>query len=79
MGKVILYTTPGCMSCRQVARAMDKREIVYDTINLAQNEELLEQLKELGYSQAPVVTTEGFSFSGFRMSKIEELARRVKR
>lgn len=79
MKKVILYTTPGCMSCRTLAKSLDKRGIVYDTINLAQNPEMLEQLTELGYREAPIVTTEGFSFSGFRQSKIDELERRVKR
>jgi len=78
MKKVLLYTTPGCMSCRSLAKAMDKRGIVFDTINLAQNPEMLEQLKELGYQEAPIVTTDGFSFSGYRPGKIEELARRVK-
>jgi len=79
MPKVILYTTPGCMSCRQLAKAMDKREIHYDTVNLAQNPDMLEQLTELGYREAPIVTTEGFSFSGFRLNKVDELAARVKR
>jgi len=79
MKKVILYTTPGCMACRAVSKAMDRKGIIYDTINLGQNPELLEQLRELGYSEAPIVTMEGFSFSGYRQSKLDDLERRVKR
>jgi glutaredoxin-like protein NrdH len=53
--------------------------IAYDVINLEQHPELVEQLKELGLTQAPIVTTEGFSFTGFRPDKIKELERRYRR
>ena len=77
MKTVILYSTPNCMACRAVARAFDKKGIVYDTINLEQHPDLIDQFKELGHMQAPIVTADGFNFSGYRPAKIEQLANLV--
>jgi len=76
--KVTVYTTPNCMQCRSLMKQLDKRSIVYDVMNLEQHPELVEQFKELGMTQAPIVlTSDEFSFSGFRLNKIEDLERRV--
>ena len=77
--KIQVHTTPGCMQCRTLMRKLDKSGVAYDVINLEQHPELVEQLRELGLTQAPIVTTEGFSFTGFRPDKIKELERRYKR
>ena len=76
--KVTVYTTPSCVQCKALMKQLDKRSIVYDVMSLEQHPELLEQFKELGMTQAPIVlTSDEFSFSGFRMNKIEDLERRV--
>jgi glutaredoxin-like protein NrdH len=77
MKKVILYTTPNCMACRSVARTFEKKGVIFDTINLEQHPELVEQFKEVGLTSAPIVQTEGLTFSGYRPAKIEQLARKV--
>lgn len=76
--KVTVYTTPGCMQCRTLMRKLDREQIVYDVMNLEQHPELTEQFKELGMIQAPIVlTSEEFSFSGFRPDKVNQLIRLV--
>jgi glutaredoxin-like protein NrdH len=77
MKKVIVYTTPGCMACRSVARTLEKKGVIFDTINLEQHPELVEQFREVGLTSAPIVQTEGLTFSGYRPGKIEQLARKV--
>lgn len=77
--KVVVYSTPNCMACRSVKRTLEKKGIEYDSISLEQHPELVEQFQELGLTTAPIVTTEGFSFSGYRPDKIKELERRVMR
>jgi len=47
-------------------------------MNLEQHPELTEQFKELGMTQAPIVlTSDEFSFSGYRPDKVADLVRRV--
>jgi len=77
--KVVVYSTPNCMACKSVKRTLDKKGIEYDSISLEQHPELVEQFRELGLTEAPIVTTEGFSFSGYRPNKIAELERKVMR
>lgn len=76
--KVTVYTTPGCMQCKTLMRKLDREQVVYDVMNLEQHPELTEQFKELGMTQAPIVlTSDEFSFSGYRPDKINQLVRRV--
>jgi len=65
------------MACRSVARTFEKKGVVFDTINLEQHPELVEQFREVGLTSAPIVQTEGLTFSGYRPGKIEQLARLV--
>ena len=77
MKKVILYTTPNCMACKSVARTLEKRGVNFDTMNLEQHPELVEQFREVGLTTAPIVQTEGLTFSGYRPAKIDQLVRKV--
>lgn len=75
--KVTLYTTPNCVQCRQTAKQLERRGIVFDSLNLENHPELLDQFKSLGYTSAPIVVADGMSWSGFRMNKIEDLAKKI--
>ena len=63
---VTVYTKPAY-------RALDKKGIVYQSVDMSQDPEALERVRSMGYMQAPVVVTEQDSWSGFRPDKIEEL------
>ena len=71
---VTVYTKPACVQCNATYRALDKKGIAYQSVDISQDAEALERLKALGYMQAPVVGTEKDHWSGFRPDKIEELA-----
>ena len=71
---VTVYTKPACVQCNATYRALDKKGIAYQSVDISQDAEALEHLKALGYMQAPVVVTEQDHWSGFRPDKIEELA-----
>lgn len=75
--KVTLYTTPNCVQCRQTAKQFEKRGIVFDSLNLENHPELVDQFKSLGYLAAPIVIADGMSWSGFRMNKIEALHKKI--
>ena len=74
---ITVYTKPSCVQCTATYRALDNKGIEYNILDLSVDENALEQVKALGYLQAPVVITEEDLWSGFRPDKIEELAARL--
>ena len=70
---VTVYTKPACVQCNATYRALDKRGISYDVVDVTEDAAALERIKELGYLQAPVVITEDDHWSGFRPDKIAAL------
>ncbi|WP_281872646.1 glutaredoxin-like protein NrdH [Brachybacterium paraconglomeratum] len=71
---ITVYTKPRCVQCDATKRALNKSGIVYDLVDLTEDERALEQVKALGYAQAPVVVTSNDHWSGFRPDKLKELA-----
>jgi len=74
---ITVYTKPSCVQCTATYRALDSKGIEYEVLDLSQDPSALEQVKALGYLQAPVVITDGDHWSGFRPDKIDELATRL--
>lgn len=74
---VTVYTKPSCVQCNATYRALDSKGIEYEVLDVTQDADALEQVKALGYMQAPVVITDGDHWSGFRPDKIDELAARL--
>ncbi|WP_028280053.1 glutaredoxin-like protein NrdH [Arthrobacter sp. H5] len=71
---VTVYTKPACVQCNATYRALDKKGITYQSVDISQDPAALERVRSLGYMQAPVVITEKDHWSGFRPDKINELA-----
>jgi glutaredoxin-like protein NrdH len=71
---VTVYTKPACVQCNATYRALDKKGIAYNSVDISVDENALAKLKELGYQQAPVVTAPTGDWSGYNPTKIEELA-----
>ncbi|WP_125610355.1 glutaredoxin-like protein NrdH [Specibacter cremeus] len=74
---VTVYTKPACVQCNATYRALDKRGITYQSVDITADPEALERVRGLGYQQAPVVITDADHWSGFRPDKIAELAAAV--
>lgn len=72
---VTVYTKPACVQCNATYRALDAQGTPYEVVDMSQNPEALEQVKALGYMQAPVVMTPGGEhWSGFDPDRIKSLA-----
>lgn len=74
---VRVLTRPSCVQCTVTYRALDSKGIVYDVVDLSQDEAALRQAKALGYLHASVVITDEDHWAGFRPDKIDELAKRA--
>lgn len=74
---ITVYTKPSCVQCNATYRALNAKGIEYEVHDLTAEPEALEQVKALGFLQAPVVVTDEDQWSGFRPDKIDELAARL--
>lgn len=72
--KVTVYTTPNCPQCQMTKKVMDRKGIIYETVDLTEQPDKLTEFKSKGYLAAPIVTTDTKIWSGFRLNKIESLA-----
>ena len=64
--KISLYTTPNCPQCRISKKMLDEAKVEYEIIDLSQNAEAMEMVKNMGYVSAPVVIAGKSHWSGFR-------------
>ena len=55
MSIITVYTQPGCQPCKATKRWLDKRDIDYTTVDVAESPADLEAIKALGYQSVPVV------------------------
>ena len=74
---ITVYSKPSCVQCNATYRALDAKGIEYDVTDVSEDATALEQVKSLGYMQAPVVVADEDHWSGFRPDKIDELAARL--
>jgi len=71
--KVTVYEKSNCVQCEATKRWLRRAKIEFDTVNLEENPEAMQMVTDMGYTAAPVVITDIESWSGFRVSKLENL------
>lgn len=74
---VTVFSKPACVQCDATYRALDKRGIPYQKVDITQDPAALEMVRDLGYLQAPVVMAGADHWSGYRPDKISTLAELV--
>lgn len=71
--RITIYTRNDCVQCHATKRALERRGIAFDTINLDEQPEAIDTLREQGFRQLPVVMADDLSWSGFRPDMINRL------
>jgi len=74
---ITVYSKPACVQCEATKRALDKKGLEYDVVDVTEDPEALALVRELGYLQAPVVVADDTHWSGFRTDQITALAAKV--
>ena len=62
-----------CVQCKMTKRFLDENGVEFKEINIDEQPEFIQHVKDLGFSAAPVIETEGEAFSGFQPSKLKAL------
>lgn len=73
---VTVFTTgPACQMCRITKMQMKRKGIAFEEVRLDEHPELADVVKELGFTQAPVVLVNDEDvWEGFRSEAIDQLA-----
>jgi len=72
---ITVYSKPSCPQCDATYRAMDKKGLAYQVVDLTQDAAAFEMVKSLGYMQAPVVVSGDRHWAGFRPDQIAAVAK----
>ena len=78
--EIVVYSKYDCSNCEQVKRWLKWAKVPYTEINVQEDEQALNHVKdELGYQALPVIeVTEGeetYNFQGFNIGKLAKLKR----
>ncbi|RDL47073.1 Glutaredoxin-like protein NrdH [Ensifer sp. M14] len=71
---VTVYSKPACVQCTATYRALDRKGVNYEVIDISIDEDALQTVKGLGYLQLPVVVAGPEHWAGFRPDKISALS-----
>lgn len=71
---VTVYTTPTCPQCNATKKKLTKLGVAFTTVDVSQDDQARDYVQSLGYVAAPVVVVGEDHWSGFRPSRLEELA-----
>lgn len=75
---ITVYSKPHCVQCTATYRALDKAGVPYEVVDVSVDAQALEEIKALGFQQAPVVAAFGEYWAGFRPDRVKAAAERYK-
>lgn len=71
--KITLFSKNNCMQCKMTKKLLDKEGADYQEINIDERPDMIDYVKDLGFSAAPVVKAGDIIFSGFQPAKLKEI------
>lgn len=69
---ITVYGQPGCGPCRGVTRQLDKADVPYQYVDLAQHPDQHKRLIDAGCRQTPIIETPAGRFTGNDPDKLNE-------
>lgn len=69
-----LFSKNNCMQCKMAKRFLSENQIAFEEINIDNEPEALEFLKEQGFQSVPVITSDAQTIIGFRPDQLRKLA-----
>ncbi|WP_297322834.1 glutaredoxin-like protein NrdH [uncultured Bartonella sp.] len=70
---VTIYSKPFCVQCKATYRALEKKHIAYNVVDISQDLQALSYVEKLGYRQVPVVVAGDTHWAGFQPDKLNRL------
>ena len=74
MTTITVYAKPACVQCTATYKALDKKGLEYQVVDISADPDARDYVMSLGYLQAPVVVAGDNHWSGFRPDPIARVA-----
>ena len=71
--KPTLFSKPGCVQCNATLRYFNTHNIPFHYIDVTESESAIDQVRDMGYTQVPVVVYNFEHFYGFRPDLLEKI------
>ncbi|OAM78347.1 glutaredoxin-like protein NrdH [Devosia elaeis] len=71
---IIVYSKPACVQCHATTRALDRKGLPYQVIDISADSDAYARVETMGYRQVPVVVAGDQHWAGFRPDMIGALA-----
>lgn len=71
-----VYAKPNCIQCEMTKMWLNRNKIQYESVDVYDHPEKLEEIKLHGFQQLPVVALDEYfenAWSGFNLDRLEEL------
>ncbi|WP_050053366.1 glutaredoxin domain-containing protein [Pseudarthrobacter siccitolerans] len=76
--EITVYTRTICGPCFMTKKKLKKHGLAFTELNVEENEDAAQFLRDAGYTEAPVVmTSDGREWTGFRPDLIEAIAKEL--
>lgn len=70
---ITIYSKDNCVQCQMAKKFLTKEGVSFTEVNLDKESDRIDEVKALGFSSLPVITTKDDSFSGFQPAKLKAL------
>lgn len=68
-----IYSKPNCVKCTYTKKYLNDKNVEFQEIDVFENAEALQMLRDEGRSEMPVVDINGERHSGFRPEKLAKV------
>ena len=73
---ITVYSKPRCMQCEMTKMWLNQNKIQYESVDVFEHPDKLEEIKLHGFQQLPVVALDEYfenAWSGYNLDRLEEL------
>ncbi|MEN3930306.1 glutaredoxin-like protein NrdH [Microvirga sp. W0021] len=71
---ITIYSKPACVQCTATIRAVERKGINYQVVDISEDADAYAYVRQLGYMQVPVVVAGQDHWAGFQPDRIGALA-----
>ncbi|MDR0921807.1 MAG: glutaredoxin-like protein NrdH [Lactobacillales bacterium] len=71
MKDIKVFSRNNCMQCKMVKRFLDEHHVAYQELNIDEQPEYIDYLREKGFQAVPVVESIAATFAGFRPDQLK--------
>lgn len=71
---ITLFSKNNCMQCKMTKRFLSENNISYEEVNIDNEPNAIDWLKEKGFQSVPVITSDATTVVGFRPDQLRQLA-----